>query len=176
MNNRLRLFDWTLIVVPLLLLVFGVVVIYTVTFPTVQFSLARSQILYAVLGLLGAAFFTLIDYRNWESAATLFYALGLFLLLGVLFFGSKQFGASRWIDLGFFQLQPSEIFKLILIVIEAHLLSRWSGALNLKRTLVILALALLPIALVLKQPDLGTASVLLIITLGLLVFARLSWR
>ncbi len=176
MSSKLRLFDWVIATAPLLLTVIGVVVIYTVTFPTVQFTLARAQILYALISLAAAAILTLIDYRRWQNFAYLFYGIGLFLLIVIFFVGSRQFGASRWISLGFFQLQPSEIFKLVLILILAQLLSQWSNAMTLRRLGLILVIAAVPIALVLAQPDLGTAAVLVAITVGFLVFSHLPWR
>lgn len=176
MNSRLRIFDWSIIVIPLLLLLLGIVVIYTVTFPTVQFDLARSQIIYAVLGLLVALFLTVTDYRNWQSFSYLFYGIGLALLVAVIFIGSKQFGAARWIDLGFFHLQPSELLKLILIIVLARFLSTWNGAMTVWRLVITLVIAAIPTLLVFRQPDLGTASVLLVITVGMLLFARLPWR
>lgn len=176
MGNRLRIFDWSIVVVPLLLLLLGIVVIYTVTFPTVQFALARSQIIYAIIGLLVAAALTVVDYRTWRSLAPIAYLAGVVLLIFVIFLGSRQFGASRWIDLGFFHLQPSEIFKLILIIVLARLLSGWSGTITFGRLITLLIIAAVPTVLVFVQPDLGTASVLLAITLGLLVVARLPWR
>jgi rod shape determining protein RodA len=142
----------------------------------VEFALARLQIIYAVIGLVGAIILTIFDYRSWDSLAYVIYALGIGLLVAIFFFGSNQFGASRWIDLGVFQLQPSEIFKMILIIILAKFLSRWSGNFTLPRLLVVLVAAAIPTLLVFVQPDLGTASVLFTITLGMLVFARLPWR
>lgn len=176
MSNRLRQVDWTLVIVPLLLLFLGVVVIYTVTFPTVQFDLARSQIIYAILGLAVAIFLTFIDYRSWQSLSGFGYIIGIALLIAVFFLGSRQFGASRWIDLGFFHLQPSELFKLILVIVLARLLSTWSDLMTIRRLIYLLIVAAIPIGLVLNQPDLGTASVLIVITVGMLVFAKLPWR
>ncbi len=176
MLSRLRIFDWTIVVTPLLLLLIGVVVIYTVTFPTVEFTLARQQIIYSVIAVGAAVFLTLTDYRSWQNSSFLFYLVGLGLLISLFFIGSRQFGASRWIDLGIFDLQPSEVFKLILILVLARLLSSWSGAITLWRLALVAAIALVPIVLTIKQPDLGTAAVLMAITAGMLLFARLPWR
>lgn len=176
MLSRLRLFDWTLIVTILLLLLIGIVVIYTVTFPTVQFGLARSQIIYAVLGIAIALLLTFIDYRRWQSLSVLIYIGGL-ILLGLLFaIGTRQFGALSWIDLGSFHLQPSELFKVILILVLARMLASWHEAMTIRRLLTYFLVAAIPIGLVLKQPDLGTASVLMAITAGLLLFAKLPWK
>lgn len=176
MLNKLRNFDWTLVIVPLLLLVIGVAVIYTVTFPTVGFALAQSQIIYALLGMLVAITFTLIDYRNWQGFSYLIYIFGMVLLVLVVFIGSKQFGASRWIDLGSFHLQPSEVFKLFMIMVMARIFSAWSGAFTVRRLLTVLFIMAAPTLMVFQQPDLGTASVLFVIFFGMLLFAKLPWK
>lgn len=177
MNSKYwRSLDWPLLIVPILLMLFGIAVIYTITFPTVQFSLARSQIIFALLGLFVGLFLMLLDYRNWQSLAFFFYFIGLILLIMVLLFGAKTFGAARWIDLGFFQLQPSEIMKLILIFILAKSLALWTGKMTLMRLFAYIVIAGIPIGLVLRQPDLGTAGVLVAISLGMLIYSKLSFR
>lgn len=176
LRGKLRLFDWALATVPLILLLFGIVIIYTVTFPTVSFALAQSQIIYATLGVIIGFTLTLIDYRTWRSLAPLAYTVGLTLLILVFFIGSRQFGASRWLDLGSFSLQPSEVFKLILILSMARLLALWQGEITIRRLVFILLIAVLPIALVLQQPDLGTAGVLVAITFGMLLYAKIPLK
>jgi rod shape determining protein RodA len=176
MGKGLRGLDWPIVIVPLLLLLFGIAVIYTVTFPTVQFALARSQIIFALLGLITAFILAALDYRSWQSLSYFLYIVGLALLGIVLVAGAKTFGAARWIDLGFFQLQPSEIMKLIVIFIEAHLLAMWAGKMSPWRLILFLVTAAVPVAFVLRQPDLGTAGVLVAITFGLLLFAKLPLR
>ena len=176
MLTRLRSLDLALLIIPLLLILLGITIIYTITFPSVQFNLARAQIIYALLGLTIAAVLAIIDYRNWQNFSYILYALGFLLLVSVLYVGNKQFGAIRWLDFGPFQVQPSEIFKLILILILARFLSLWSGEMTISRFILVGLLALVPISLVFIQPDLGTTSVLAVITFGMLLFARLPWR
>ncbi len=176
MISRLRILDWPLLVVVMLLLLIGIAVIYTVTFPTVQFAIARAQIIYALIGLLVFVILTYLDYRSWRGLSFLIYLGGIALLIGVIFIGSKQFGAARWIDFGFFQLQPSEIFKLCLIFVLARLLASWSENMTVTRLLTFLAVAAVPIMLVFRQPDLGTAGVLSAITAGMLIAARLPLK
>jgi rod shape determining protein RodA len=176
MLNKLRNFDWSLVVIPLLLILIGIAVIYTVTFPNVGFALARSQIVYAVLGIIAAVAFTLIDYRNWESFAYFTYAFGILLLILVIFIGTEQFGAKSWIDLGSFSLQPSELFKLFLVLILARLFSAWAGAFTVARFVTTLVIMMIPTIMVFRQPDFGTASVLFAISFGMLFFAKLPWK
>jgi rod shape determining protein RodA len=99
------------------------------------------------------------------------------LLGSVLFFGTVRFGARRWFDLGFFSLQPSEFAKLAVIFAQAHFLSRPME--ELRQPVVFLkalGLTLLPFALILKEPDLGSALVLLPISLVMMFVAGVPPR
>ena len=94
------------------------------------------------------------------------------LLVLVLFFGTVRFGARRWFDLGFFSFQPSEFAKLAFILAQAHFLSRPIEELRLPLTFwKALGLMLLPFVLILKEPDLGSALVLLPTGLAMLLVA-----
>ena len=90
----------------------------------------------------------------------------------MLFFGTVRFGARRWFDLGFFSLQPSEFAKLAFILAQAHFLSRPVEELRVLLTFwKALGLMLLPFVLILKEPDLGSALVLLPTGLAMLFVA-----
>jgi rod shape determining protein RodA len=122
------------------------------------------QIIWYVLGMAAAAGLCLIDYRIVARWAFPLYWLTILLLGGVLLpmIGSLRFGARRWIDLGFFQFQPSEFAKLAFILALAHFLSRPIE--ELRRPSIFwgaLGLMMLPFVLILKEPDLGSALVLL---------------
>jgi len=162
----LRTIDWTLVALPVLLVVAGVITIYSTTLGTSQTYLAGRQILFAVLGLILMFACTVFNYRALKSYAGIFYLLSIGLLFLVLMFGKKIFGATRWIDFGVFQLQPSEILKISMTIFTAAFLS--SGATGwLKRLIWLLAIFAVPIFLVLRQPDLGTAIVISFVFLGL---------
>jgi rod shape determining protein RodA len=93
-------------------------------------------------------------------------------LVAVLFFGTVRFGARRWFDLGFFSLQPSEFAKIAFILAQAHFLSRPVEELRVMVTFwKALGLMLLPFVLILKEPDLGSALVLLPTGLAMLYVA-----
>jgi len=104
------------------------------------------------------------------------YLVGVLLLIAVLVFGHIGKGAQRWLDLGLFRFQPSEIMKLAVPMTVAWYLDERPLPPNLRRVAIALLLVILPTALVIKQPDLGTA--LLIAGAGLLVLflAGISWR
>jgi rod shape determining protein RodA len=123
---------------------------------------------FAFIPMIAAA---LIDIRHWFRFAYWIYAAALALVIAVDLHGFVGLGAQRWISLGVIQLQPSEIMKPALVLALAHYYHSLSSedAGRISKVLVPAALILIPVALVLKQPDLGTA-VMLVITGGVVLF------
>ena len=120
------------------------------------------QIVWYALGLAAAAVVCLINYQTLARWGTVAYWCGVGLLALVLIFGTVRFGARRWFDLRFFLLQPSEFAKLAFILAQANFLSRPAD--ELRDPLVFwkaIGMMLLPFVLILKEPDLGSALVLL---------------
>lgn len=105
------------------------------------------------------------------------YAANLVLLAGIFLFGKSSLGAQRWFAIGPFHLQPSEFAKLAAIVMLAAFFAKYEGKLNGLST-VILAFAYMapPLLLILIQPDLGTAMVVVMIILGMLLAAGIQFR
>jgi len=121
------------------------------------------QIVYFVIGGGGAAALCLMDYRTLTRWSFLIYWVTILLLVLVLIpgVGSVRFGARRWFDLHVFQLQPSEFAKLAFILAQAHFLSRPPDELKLPGNFwKSIGLMVLPFVLILKEPDLGSALVL----------------
>ncbi len=121
------------------------------------------QIIWYGVGIGAAAVLCLVDYRVMARWSFVIYWLTILLLVLVLVpgIGSMRFNARRWFELRFFQLQPSEFAKLAFILAQAHFLSR--PAEELRGAVVFgkaLGLMLLPFALIMKEPDLGSALVL----------------
>ena len=113
----------------------------------------------------------------WRNMASLAYLGSLALLLGVEFFGSVGMGAQRWIDLGFMRLQPSELMKVTLVLVLAAYYD-WLPAQRKSHPLWVLLpilLILIPAALVLRQPDLGTSILLMAAGGGLMFVAGVHW-
>ena len=175
--------DWISLIVPIILTITGVITIYTITFAQEKSGLATSQVIFACIGLVAMVVAMFSDYRHLRSFANILYLLGVVMLIllippiaAKIPFTLKIFGAYRWLDLGFFQLQPGEIFKLIAAIFGAKILTQHIGLINWKKTLVYVFFAAIPILLVLVQPDLGTASVILIIFATAFLAARPSGR
>ncbi len=175
--------DWLLLLAPLLLTGVGIITIYTITLNHHEAALAIDQGVFFGIGLVALLFFMFTDYRWLQSGSRLFYLAGILLLLPLLPFLAPQipfvlkvFGAYRWLDFGFFQLQPSEVFKLIASIAAAGLLASNIGRQTWKKLLGFVLLSAVPVTLVLIQPDLGTASVIFTIFLAVFLAAQPSRR
>jgi rod shape determining protein RodA len=166
--------DWMLYLVPILLVAAGLAVIYSLTYYNGKISLFYNQLLSLCLGLGLMIFFTLWDYRNLKGLSFWLYLLGVISLVVVLFFGKKVFGATRWIDLGFTQIQPSEIMKVFLVIFSASYMSERIGNIKFRHIIFLGIMTLIPVILVLKQPDLGTVSVLLVGVIIVVLASKLS--
>ena len=161
------------------LMVLGAVFVYSATMVSESARLAPwynqswfRQILWYVLGTGAAAALCCVDYHTLARWAMIAYWGTVLSLVLVLFFGTVHFGARRWFDLGFLSLQPSEFAKLAFILAQAHFLSRPVEELRVVLTFwKALVLMLLPFVLILKEPDLGSALVLLPTGLAMLLVA-----
>src|SRR5438270_13490040 len=128
------------------------------------------------IGVVAIGIFLFNDYRWRQTLAWPGYFAALALLAGVAFRGKKVLGARRWLQLGPMQVQPSEFVKLALIVLMARYFSKDDvsarkgqyGLLDLWRPFLFV---LIPVALIMKQPDLGTAVVTFCIAMTMIVFA-----
>jgi len=130
------------------------------------------QIVWYVLGTGVAAAICCVDYHTLTRWSMIAYWVAVLMLIAVLFFGSVRFGARRWFDLGFFSLQPSEFAKLAFILAQAHFLSRPIEELRVLATFwKAIGMMLLPFVLILKEPDLGSALVLVPTGLAMLFVA-----
>jgi rod shape determining protein RodA len=171
-----RGFDGWIVVTAVLLYAVGVVIIYSTSQPSAPpgdpLYYVKHQLLYGGLGVVAFALAYGIDYHVWLRYAWWLYGFGLVILALVIVKGHSALGAQRWIQIGSFQLQPSEFAKLIFVLAMAAYLTRHSGQLRRLRDLAVpLVLALLYFGLVFKQPDLGTGIIFLLILLGMLWMA-----
>lgn len=166
-----RTIDWVLVVVPIILLCFGISVIFSLSTGS-GLNLSLDQAISAIIGIIVATTLTFIDYRTWRSMSWLLYGLGIISLIVVLLIGSSTFGATRWIDFGFFNFQPSELVKFFLVIALARYLADHKN-IGLKELIVLFFIIVIPAGLIVVEPDLGSASVVLFVSLVLLLFARI---
>ena len=174
MPKKIKTVEILLYLIPVLLLSVSVSLIYSLVFSSEDSGLALKQLLIGSVGVVAMIGLSFIDYRSFKNAWWAFYALAMILLIIVDFFGKVGGGAMRWINLGFFQLQPSEVAKLSLIITLAAFFSRNVGKLTWRDYLWSLILFLPPLALILKEPDLGTAIVSFVVYLGVIFAAKPS--
>lgn len=169
-------FNFILIICILLLLILGIIVLYAATIRTGGLNAPiniRSQIFFIILGIFAFFVITKIDYRFWAKFITPLYILGIILLILVLVVGKTKLGATRWIDFGLFQFQPSELMKPILIVVLAKFLAiNYKKITSFKCLLISTSYMIIPVFLVLLQPDLGTAIILFSVWLIMILVAK----
>src|ERR1035441_8804959 len=161
------------------LMVLGAMFVYSATMENGSAGLAAwynqvwfRQIIWYAIGTGAAAGLCCVDYHTVARWSMIAYWFSVFLLAVVLFFGTVRFGARRWFDLGFFSLQPSELAELALSLALPQFLSRPVEELRVPLTFwKALGLMMLPFVLILKEPDLGSALVLLPAGLAMLFVA-----
>jgi len=167
-------FDWIIITSVLLLLGLSLAVLYPISYNGQESGGEVSnfflrQAVFAGIGLVVFIWLSFVDYRAFKSFSAVVFLGGIFLLLLALIFGKTIRGTSGWIDLGIFSFQPVEPFKLITVVVLAKYFSVNSRTIGEFRHILISAVpVILSVILILKQPDLGSAIVVLGIWLGML--------
>ncbi len=120
------------------------------------------QAIWFGLAALISVLFIMFGYERWLDYSYLIFGLNLFLLLLVLLMGNTHLGAKRWLSLGLFSLQPSEFCKISFILAFTKFVSDNSNRLDsFKTVLISLLICMVPVFLIIKQPDLGTALVFL---------------
>ena len=155
-------FDYVLILVVLVLVSLGVMFIYSSSINSEGISVTNEyikQIIWASIGLVIMVFVTLYDYRRTESLAIYLYIFLILLLIYTRLFGRYVNGAKSWIGIGEFGIQPSEFGKIFFILFLARYLNQSVNMNPLKRFAGAIGVLLLPMGLILLQPDLGTSSV-----------------
>lgn len=176
-KDKLLEFNWGFLLLLFAIAGIGFAMLYSVADGSFDPWASRQMVRFGI-GLVILFFAAFVDIRIWMNLAYPAYAVTLALLIGVEFIGFKGMGAQRWINLGIVQLQPSELMKITLILA----LARYFHGLTMdevsrfKHVLLPAFFIGAPVALVLKQPDLGTAVLLGTVGTALLFLAGLAWR
>jgi rod shape determining protein RodA len=177
-----RHFDYLLAVTVTAIACFGCLMVYTATRVALESNgeagstYLKKQALFTGIGVVIMVALARIDYRRWRDWGLAVYGFSLFLLLAVLGVGHKALGSQEWFQFGPFEFEPSEFAKAALVVGIAAYASRFKGQLTLRGFLTIVAMTLVPFGLVYKQPDLGTALVMLAILIVMLLVAGARLR
>jgi rod shape determining protein RodA len=177
-GRKLRDITWGLVLLICMIASVGFIQLYSAAGGDID-PWADRQMLRFAIGLCVMTAVAVTDIRIWMRSAYLFYAVALILLVAVELFGRVGMGAQRWLDLGFVHIQPSEIMKISIVLALARYFHGLSfEEVGLIRWLFIpLGLVVAPVLLVMKQPDLGTAMLLLATSGAVFFFAGVRlWK
>jgi rod shape determining protein RodA len=171
-------FNWTYVLLILLIAVIGIANMYSATssWTSAAQPVYVKQFYWLGLGLGIVALVCLLDYRHLEYLSFPLYGGNLLLLILVLAVGKTSMGATRWISLAGFNVQPSEIMKIVIIIALARFFSEKEHlrGFSLKELIAPGVLLAVPSMLIMKQPDLGTALLVLCIGGTMALFAGIQ--
>jgi len=174
--GKILFLNWPLIILLCAVAGVGTLMLYSVAGGSMM-PWAEPQLKRFALSLTGMFMVAMVPIWFWRNISLLAYLIALAPLVAVAFVGVEGKGAQRWIDLGFMRLQPSELVKITLVMVLAAYYD-WLPMSRVSRPIWValpVALILIPVALVLKQPDLGT-SILLLAAGGVMMFlAGVHW-
>jgi rod shape determining protein RodA len=173
-------FDWTLLVLVLSICAIGILNIYSAGYATSekQFPFYLKQIQWIALGLIIMMVIFFIDYRLIIKGAYVIYGISVVLLALVYIYGYTMHGSQRWLAFGGFIFQPSELMKLTIIIALARYFDdhKSNEPYKLKELFVPFLIVIAPFLLILKQPDLGTALIIMIIFASIIFFVGVNWK
>jgi len=170
-------FDWPIFAAALLVALMGVANLYSATSST-KLMLGRQQVYWLCAGTVLFLITTAVDYRVLNRWAYLLYGLGLCLLGAVLIVGRNVNGAQRWLQIGPIGGQPSEIMKVLMIIALAKYLhdDPVVEGRSVKHLVLPFVVVGIPMLLILRQPDLGTAMLFFLVFLSVMLLVKLKLR
>ncbi|MDP8981077.1 MAG: rod shape-determining protein RodA [Acidobacteriota bacterium] len=175
--RSLRDFDWPMLVLAFAICGLGVLQIFSATHDTGWRDAWWKQIVWVVAAFIAMWVITLIDYHTLLAQVPLLYGISIVTLVGTFILGMTVFGSRRWIGSRGFHLQVSEFVKVMLILLVARYLTELkTEQLELRDLLKLGGLVAVPMVLVIKQPDLGTALTYLPILFSGIFLAGLRWQ
>jgi rod shape determining protein RodA len=175
---RTQDWDWPLLGIIGVISTLGVLEVYSSTHASAMAGMQWKQLMWIGIGLIGMFLISLIDYHTLMDQAPALYLFGLATLLVVLVIGHSRFGARRWVALGGgVNLQVSELMKLIIIVVLARYFTDVrTDRLTLQDLVKVAIVTGIPVGLILIQPDLGTAMVLVPVAVVGAFLAGIEWK
>ncbi len=177
-SEKLGRFSWVMFAPMCLILIISEIILYSAGGGSWQ-PFALSQLLKIIAGMCVFFIAAFTNIKFWLKSAYTIYAIAAILIVLVTFVGHTGMGAQRWLNLGFIHIQPSELFKIALVMVLARYFA-WMNSVELskfKNYIVPALLMLIPFGLVVMQPDLGTAISIALITIGIfyIVGANKKW-
>lgn len=176
LKGSFKNFNIVLLITTLLLVIAGAFMIYSTTGGTSN-EIFIKQIIWYVIGLILMLVFSNVNYNNLIMISNYLYYFFILLLIFVLIFGYIALGAQRWLKLGIFQFQPSEFMKIVIpLTIIRFILIEHNDRWTLKSLMKIFLIALIPVFLILRQPDLGTAIIIIPLVLVVLFIGNIPLK
>ena len=177
-RTLLKRFDWNYIIVILSLQIIGLINLYSAAYSTNHLNrVFNSQLMWLPLAWFAFILAARINYKSILQYSAVIYGLNLGALMLVPFIGKRLYGARRWIDLFVFHYQPSETMKLsIILFLSAYLARNKLENFSFKDLIKPALIIVIPFLLTAKQPDLGTAILLLLIPASMLLFLKVRAR
>jgi rod shape determining protein RodA len=172
-------FDWVLLGLVVIICATGIVNLYSAGYNRGEGTPLYIKQLYWLAVGLGVMCLTLTyDYRHLEKLSYPIYIISILLLLAVMFGGKIVSGSRRWLPLGPFAFQPAELAKIAIVLVLATYFNRRPRmeAMRLKDLIVPGVLVLIPVGLIIKQPDLGSGILVALVSASIILFVGVRWR
>ena len=179
--NIFKKYDFSFFGIAIVIFIIGAVNLYSATHASASLRLVnlyKMQMIYFFVSVAMGMLVSLVRPKTLSQSAWMIYAFNVALLALVLILGDEGMGAQRWIVIGAIRFQPSEFMKISLVLILArwHSKSNADEPLNLFSLIVPLLLTAVPMLLIMKEPDLGTSILILLIFLTISFYRKLTWR
>ena len=176
-KRELKNIEWSILIIAIILSCIGLIALFSATLETEHDELYK-QCIWLVISIIIMVIVMLIDYELLVKISPVLYGIFIVLLIGVLFTTPVN-GASSWFDIGFFSLQPGEFAKVFVILFLAFAIRKIQerNKQNINKPLkllILLAIVGLPILLIIKQPDFGTAAAFIVATVMMLIVAGID--
>ena len=171
-------FDWTLFLLLAAVVTIGLVNLYSAGASITSDPPFLKQVRWIAIGLFLLMVTVCMDYRGIAKSAYILHGVAVVLLVGVSLYGTVTHGSQRWITLGGFSFQPSELVKLTLILALARFFDehKQPEPYTIRGLLIPILMVGIPFVLIARQPDLGTALMLIILFGSMVLFVGVSWR
>ncbi|MFZ6017901.1 MAG: rod shape-determining protein RodA [Nitrospirota bacterium] len=179
-RRLIKNFDWVTLSIVIIIAFIGIMTIYSATRPLAaeeHSGFYIKQALWFVLGIIALFLIVSFDYVWLSRFSLYFYIAGIIFLITVFIFGKPGMGAQRWLSIGPLSFQPSEFFKLTFIIMLSQQLSKMNNPVSITSLFrIFFLIVFLPFLLLIKQPDLGTALIILTIFVSLILVKGLYKR
>ena len=178
-KRELKNIEWSIGIIAIILCIIGLVALFSAT-KEAEYDEFNKQCIWLIVSLIIGIVIMLIDYQSIVKMSPIFYGAFILLLIAVLFTTPVN-GATSWFDIGFFSFQPGEFAKIFVILFLAYTIARVQerDKKNINKPiklLMILAILMLPVLLIIKQPDFGTAAAFIVALAFMLMTAGIDKR